>query len=119
MYPTEEELVCHQKKGVIEPSKLIGGTILFIETIARIFEFHLKGDGRAIGKANGHNPFMTDTGCTLVGCVDENGKLFADQIVQGEHLIVATPKGRHVTGRVLSASLRGDGWNYEMWKGGE
>jgi hypothetical protein len=59
---------------------------------------------------------MTDIGCTLVGCVDENGKLFADQIVQGKHLIIATPKGRHVTGRVLSASLHGDGWSYEIWK---
>jgi hypothetical protein len=115
MYPTEKELICHQKKGIIEPSKLTD-VILFIETVARIFEFHLKSDGRTVGKANGYSPFMTDIGCTLVGCVDENGKLFADQIVQGKHLIIATPKGRHVTGRVLSASLHGDGWSYEIWK---
>jgi hypothetical protein len=116
MYPDPETLEKHKKDGIVETDKLKEGVTLFVETIARIYEFKIEGESKACCKANGSEPFLVDTPCTLVGCVTEHGTLFASMIVHGLHLILATPRGRTVTGRVLTASVRGEGWGYELWK---
>jgi len=116
MYPTDRDIARRQSEGLIVISKLVVGTILYIDTISQVYAFQIISGGRAIGKANGHEPFIVDMPCTLVGCINEHGKLYSDKIVYGLHLIIAIPKGRTVTGRVFGASLHGPDWKYELWR---
>lgn len=97
---------------VIEPSRLQKGIILLVETTAKVFEFEFLGGGRAILNGKG---LKRDTPCQIVGSLDRNGTLFADKIVQENHLIIGLSTGRMVTGLVRSASLSGANWIYEMW----
>jgi hypothetical protein len=101
--------------GVIEPSKLPADTVLFVETNARIFEFQLLTGGKAIVRSTG-GEFQKNQPCQIVGGLSKDGIVFADKIVKEKHLIIALPKGRHVTGLVRAASLQGPGWSYEMWQ---
>jgi hypothetical protein len=114
MYPSQEELTAHKNEGVVEPTKLVKGTKLLVETTAKVFEFDMLGGGRAIVRSTG-KVFKKDTPCQIVGSLAKDGTLFADMIVKEKHLIIALPRGRYVTGLIRGASLQGPGWSYEMW----
>jgi F0F1-type ATP synthase epsilon subunit len=114
MFPTQFDIKQRQAEGIIVISKLKPDLILYVETVYRVFSFKISS-GETIGLANGHEPFITDINCRLIGCIDEHGKLYSDNIVYGLHLIIATPKGRVVTGRVLGVTVQGADWSYDLW----
>lgn len=115
MYPSQEELAARKNEGVVEPTKLVKGTKLFIETTAKVFEFDMIGGGRAVVRSTG-KIFKKDMPCQIVGSLSKDGTLFAGLIVREKHLIIALPRGRYVTGLIRGASLSGDNWAYDMWQ---
>jgi hypothetical protein len=116
MYPKPEELARLRLQGVIEPAKLSPGTIFFVETVKHIFEFEVLANGLQV-TSNESEIFRGGRQlCEIAGSVDENGMLFAGMVVQDKHLIISLKNtGRFVTGLILSASLHGKDWSYELW----
>jgi hypothetical protein len=114
MFPSQDDIDAKRKMGVIEPTKLRRGTTLIIETTAKIFEFEMLGGGRALVRSSGKD-FKKNRPCQIVGSLSKDGTLFADMLVYEKHMIISLPKGRHVTGLIRSASVKGPGWSYELW----
>lgn len=117
MYPKPEELAKLKLEGIIEPAKLPVGTIFFVETVKHVYEF-LVEENRLIVTSSKSDIFCGGRQpCEIAGSVDENGTLFAGMVVKSKHLILNLEKtGRFVTGLILSASIHGKGWSYELWK---
>jgi hypothetical protein len=105
----------YRNEGIIEPTTLSKGVRIFIETVAKVFEFEMLEGGRAIVRSTGRL-FKKNTPCQIVGSLSKEGKVFPDMIVRDKHLILALPKGRYVTGLIRSAALQGPTWYYEMWQ---
>jgi len=116
MYPNEEQLEKVRQEGVIELGKLSPKTIILVETNKYVFEFHIEADSVYVSSSN-TEVISGLQQCIIAGCIDENGTLFAGLISRGKHLIIHIKnRRRYVTGRIKSASVRGDGWSYELWK---
>lgn len=97
----------------IEPAKLEFGTIIYLETNARVYELEILGDNRAI--VSGGKGFLGKKPCTIIGSVDI-GPIFAGKILRNHHLIISTPKRRYTTGLIKSASITNGKWRYDLWK---
>jgi len=117
MYPRPEELAKLRLEGVIEPAKLAIGTTFFIETVKHVYEFSVEENGITVTSNSSDIFDGRRQACEIAGSLDEHGMLFAGMIVKSKHMILNLKRtGRFVTGLVLSASIYGKGWSYELWK---
>jgi len=115
-YPKPEEIDRLRAEGVIEPAKLDSGTVIFVETVKHVYEFVIDQQGMTVTSSQSDIFQGGRHQCEIAGSVDEMGTLFAGMIVKSKHLIINLKnKGRFVTGLIISASVHGKSWSYELW----
>jgi hypothetical protein len=113
-YPTDKELDKLRKDGIIIPKDLPVGTTLYVTTPAQCYEITtLGGDGISLFGV-GKRP-LTEQKARFVGCLDNDGMLFAGMIVRDKHLIFKLESGRYTTGCVETACVKTDTYTYELW----